>query len=76
MSRFLVIQLALYSKAWSEIPVKTVGDLKTAWEKGYDFQLTNGVACSNRDIDAMKADGIEGVIINAGGGKNIQVKFD
>lgn len=63
MKTFLVVSLAPYSKAWTEIPVQTLGDLKTAWDKGYDFKIQNGPYCSIRDIEQMKSDGIEGIIL-------------
>jgi len=76
MTRFLVIRLSIYSKAWHDIPVSMVEDLKTAWDRGYDFTISSsGAACSNRDVEALKADGLEGVIIDAGKGRSIQVRF-
>lgn len=63
MKTFLVITLAPYSKAWKEVPVTTLGDMKTAWDKGYDFKILGGPYCSVGDVDQMKSDGIEGIII-------------
>lgn len=75
MKTFLVITLAPFSKAWKELPVITLGDMKTAWDKGYDFKISGMVShpsactrlggpyCSIRDVTQMKSDGIEGIII-------------
>lgn len=74
MKTFLVVTLAQFSKAWKELPVSTLGDMKLAWDKGYDFKISGGPYCSNRDIDQMKQDGIEGVIIKHTTG-TIQIPF-
>lgn len=74
MKTFLVITLAPFSKAWKELPVTTLGDMKTAWDKGYDFKIQNGPYCSIRDVAQMKSDGIEGVIIKHDTG-TIQLPF-
>lgn len=86
MKTFLVVQLAPYSKAFKEVPVVTLGDMKTAWDRGYDFKLSgvashpsmcarmNGPYCSIRDVPQMKSDGIEGIIISHKTG-TIQLPF-
>jgi hypothetical protein len=74
MKTFLVVKLAPYSKAFDEVPVKTLGDMKTAWDRGYDFKISGGPYCSIRDISQMKADGIEGIIISHHTG-TIQLPF-
>lgn len=74
MKTFLVVQLASFSKAWKELPVITLGDMKTAWDKGYDFKIANGPYCSIRDVEQMKSDGIEGIIISHKTG-TIQLPF-
>lgn len=74
MKTFLVITLAPFSKAWKELPVTTLGDMKTAWDKGYDFKVSGGPYCSIRDVTYMKSNGIEGVIIKHDTG-TIQLPF-
>lgn len=74
MKTFLAITLAPFSKAWKELPVTTLGDMKTAWDKGYDFKIFDGPYCSIRDVTHMKLNGIEGVIIKHDTG-TIQLPF-
>jgi hypothetical protein len=74
MKTFLVVQLAPYSKAFKKVPVVTLGDMKTAWDRGYVFEASDGSYCSIRDIPRMKSDGIEGIIISHQTG-TIQLPF-
>jgi len=74
MRTFLVVTLAPFSKAWKELPVTSLGDIKTAWDRGYDFKISGGPYCSVRDIPKLKADGIEGIIIKHETG-TIQLPF-
>lgn len=63
MRTFLIVTLPSYSKAYKELNICKLGDLKLAWDKGYDFMSVGGSYCSNRDVETMKQNGVDGVKI-------------
>lgn len=78
MRNFLVVSLAVYSKARKTMPLDHIGDFVNAWHEGFDFKIEGGPYCSCRDTELMKQDGLDGVIIKqvlGGQVHTIQVKF-
>jgi hypothetical protein len=69
-------QLDLAQAIYSKPRAKTNEELEQSWKDGKDFQiLLNGPYCSIRDTAALKAKGVEAVMLWLGNRQGVEVKL-